>query len=140
VKAQFKVLIFIACLNLSVGLVIGLGLPGTEYMQPAQPAMSAEDYEEHFNATDIVGGWDTNIITGIPIIGDIFSGLQFLWRNFQYLIDGFPMFLTWISDTYILDAETQTALNYIIWVLRGIYAIMMGVFVIELISGRVIAD
>lgn len=139
-KAQFKVLVFIACLNLSIGMIIGLQLPGTEYIQPAQPDMSAEEYEEHFNATDIAEAWGATPFSGIPIIGDIFSGLNFLWSNFAYLIDGFPMLLQWISDSYVLDAETQTALNYIIMALRGLYALMMGILVIEFISGRVLTD
>jgi len=139
-KTQFKILIFIACLNLSVGLVVDLHLAGTEFVQPANPTMNATEYEEHFNATDIVGGWDTNILTGIPLIGDIFSGLNFLWSNFVYLIDGFPQFLNWISDTYVLDAGTQNALNYIVWALRGLYAMMIGILVIEFISGRVLTD
>lgn len=139
-KAQVKVLIFIACLNLSVGMVIGLQVAGTEYMQPDQAPISAEEYEKHFNATETAGSWRASPFSGIPIIGDIFSGFQFLWQNFQYLIDGFPMFLQWISNTYVLDAETQAALNYIIWALRGIYAIMMGILAIEFISGRVLTD
>lgn len=139
-KTQFKILIFIACLNLSVGLVVDLHLAGTEFVQPAQSGMNATQYEEHFNTTDIVEGWGSTPFSGIPIIGDIFSGLQFLWSNFVYLIDGFPQFLNWISDTYILDAGTQNALNYIIWALRGLYAIMMGILVIEFISGRVLTD
>jgi hypothetical protein len=139
-KTQMRILIFIACLNLSVGIVVGLALPGTEFMQPAQPSMNATEYESHFNATDVAEGWGSTPFSGIPVIGDIFSGLNFLWSNFQYLIDGFPIFLQWISDTYILDVETQNALNYILWALRGIYAVMMGLFVIEFISGRVMTD
>jgi len=139
-KAQVRILIFMACLNLSVGVVIALALPGTEYVNPAQPSMNGTEYEEHFNATDIVEGWDSSPFSGIPVIGDIFSGLQFLVTNFLYLIDGFPIFLNWISDTYVFDSATQNALGYIIWALRGIYAVMMSILVIEFISGRVMTD
>jgi len=140
VKTQVRILIFMACLNLSVGLVVGLQLAGTEFVQAGNHTISAEEYEEHFNATDVAEGWKSSPFSGIPIIGDIFSGLNFLWSNFQYLIDGFPIFLQWISDTYILDAETQAALNYVIWALRGLYAIMITIFAIEFISGRVLTD
>lgn len=139
-KTQVRILLFIVCLNLAVGMIIGLGLPGTEYVQPAKPSVSAEEYEEHFNATETASGWQASPYSGIPIIGDIFSGFQFLFINCRYLIDGFPMVLGWISDTYVLNAETQTALNYIIWALRGMYAVMMSLFVIEFISGRIMTD
>lgn len=139
-KAQVRILIFMACLNLSVGVIVGLALPGTEYVQPARQNMTAQEYEEHFNATDIAEGWGSSPFSGIPVIGDIFSGLNFLWRNFAYLIDGFPIFLTWISDTYVFDSATQNALGYLMWALRGIYAVMMGLLVIEFISGRVMTD
>jgi len=128
------------CLNLSVGLIIGLQLPGSEWTQATETGVNATDYEEHFNATQIVGSWQENIIYGIPIVGDIFSGLQFLWGNLQYLVDGFPMFLTWVSDTYITEAEGRTAFALIANALRGIYMIMVSIMVIEFITGRYMTD
>lgn len=118
---------------------MSLALPGTEYVQATIPSNPA-DYEEHFNATETADKWKPNIITGIPIIGDIFSAFQFLFVNFQYLIDGFPMFLTWISDTYIIDASAQTAFFVITNCLRAIYAILMSIMVIEFIGGRYLTD
>ena len=138
-KTQFQILLFIACLNLATGMIIALALPGTEYVQATNPSNSSE-YEEHFNATETAGDWGENIITGIPIIGDIFSGFNFLWRNFQYLIDGFPMLLTWLSDTFIVDASAKTAFTIIANVMRALFAILMTVFAIEFISGRVTTD
>jgi len=131
---------FMVCLNLSVGLCIGLGLPGSEWVQATPPGATVEDYEEHFNATDITRSWQENIIYSIPIFGDIFSGLAFLMGNLQYLVDGFPMFLDWISDTYITDAEARTAFALIAGALRGIYVIMMSVMVIEFFSNRNLTD
>jgi len=138
-KIQFQILLFIACLNLATGMIIALALPGTEYVQASNPSNSSE-YEEHFNATDIAEDWGSTPFSGIPVIGDIFSGLQFLFRNFRYLIDGFPMLLTWMSDTYIIDASAKTAFFIITNVMRGIYAILMSIFVIEFISGRYMTD
>lgn len=82
-KIQFKILLFIACLNLAFGLVVGLALPGTEWVlsdsdSPLADQANATVYEAHFNATDISSRWGENIISGIPIIGDIFSGFNFL--------------------------------------------------------------
>lgn len=139
-KIQFQIFMFMVCLNLSVGLIIGLALPGSEWVQANQPPITAEDYEEHFNATSIVGGWQENIISGIPIFGDIFSGLAFLWNNLQFLVDGFPMFLTWVSDTYLTDADAQTAFALIAGALRGIYMIMVSIMVIEFLSGRIMTE
>jgi len=139
-KIQFEILLFIACLNLATGMILALSLAGTENVAVNQPPISAEDYESHFNASETASGWDTNIITGIPIIGDIFSGFNFLFSNAQYLIDGFPTLLTWIGDNYIIDQSGRDAFNYIAWALRGVYAILMSILVIEFISGRYMTD
>ena len=138
-KTQWSILLFIACLNLATGMIIALGLPGTEYVQSTNPS-NASEYEEHFNATQTAESWGATPFSGIPVIGDIFSGFQFLFRNFQYLIDGFPMLLTWISDTYIIDASAKTAFFIITNVMRAIFAILISMFVIEFISGRIMTD
>lgn len=138
-KTQFKILLFILCLNLATGLAIALQVPGTEYVQATNPS-NTSDYESHFNATEIAEGWGATPYSGIPIIGDIFSGFQFLWRNIQFLLDGFPLFLTWISDSYIIDAGAKTAFAVISNALRAIYAILMSFFAIEFISGRYMSD
>ena len=124
-----------ACLNLATGMTIALSIAGTEYVQASNPS-NASEYESHFNATEVAEGWAATPFSGVPIIGDIFSGFQFLFQNLRYLIDGFPMFLTWISDTYIIDASAKTAFAIITNVLRAIYAILMSVLFIEYISGR----
>jgi len=134
-KVQFEILLFIACLNLATGMIVALALPGTEYVQATNPSNSS-DYESHFNATETAENWGATPFSGIPVIGDIFSGFQFLFRNFQYLIDGFPMLLTWISDSFIVDASAKTAFFVITNVMRALFAVLMSVFVIEFISGR----
>lgn len=138
-KTQFRILMFMVCLNLSVGLIIGLALPGSEWVQASTP-INASEYESHFNATEIAEGWESTPFSGIPIIGDIFSGFNFLWVNIQYLLDGFPMFLTWVSDTYLTDPEAKTAFGLIAWTLRGIYAVIMSVMAIEFITGRMFTE
>ena len=128
------------CLNLSVGIILALQLPGTEWVTASETGATATDYETHFNSTEIVGSWQENVLYGIPLIGDIFSGLQFLWGNVQYLVDGFPMFLNWIKDTYLIDAEARLAFDVITNALRGIYAVMVAIMVIEFISGRYMTE
>lgn len=138
-KLQFRILMFIVCLNLATGLAIALALPGTEYVQATVPE-DMGDYEEHFNATEIANKWSANPLSGIPVIGDIFSGFYFLWQNIEYLLDGFPMLLTWIGDTYITDASAQTSFQIIAMALRAVYAILMSVVLVEFISGRYFTD
>jgi len=138
-KIQFKILMFMVCLNLSIGLLIGLNVAGTTDISPTAPSDSA-DYEEHYNATATVSDWKENIITGIPILGDIFSGLNFLWQNINYLLDGFPMFLNWLSDSYVTDPSAKTAFNLVCGALRALYAILMSIFALEFLSGRIMSD
>lgn len=134
-RLQFQILLFILCLNLATGLVIALSLPGTEYVQAQSPG-SATDYESTFNATEIGGSWGATPFYGIPVIGDIFAGFQFLFTHIHFLIDGFPMFLTWISDSYLTDAGGRTAFNIIANSLRAVYAVLMCMWFIEYIGGR----
>lgn len=120
-------------------MVVALALPGTDYVMasnPSNPASNASSYESHFNATDIADKWGANPFSGIPVVGDIFSGFQFLYQNLHYLVDGFPTFLRWIGDTYMVDASARIAFDIISNVLRAVYAILMSIFVIEFISGR----
>lgn len=138
-KTQFQILVFIVCLNLATGMAISLGVAGTEYVQATNPS-NGTDYEEHFNATDIADRWSATPFSGIPVIGDIFSGFNFLFQNIQYLLDGFPMLLNWLADTYITDATARTNFSYITNALRALYAILMSIFVIEFISGRYMVD
>jgi len=134
-RLQFQILLFILCLNLATGLVISLSLPGTEYVQAQNPS-NATDYESTFNATEIGGSWGATPFYGIPVIGDIFAGFQFLFTHIHFLIDGFPMFLTWISDSYLTDAGGRTAFNIIANSLRAVYAVLMCMWFIEYIGGR----
>lgn len=138
-KLQFQILIFVLCLNLATGLVIALNLAGTEYVQAQNPT-NATDYESTFNATDIGGSWGATPFLGIPVIGDIFAGFQFLFTHIQFLIDGFPMFLTWIGDTYITDAGGRTSFTIIANAFRAIYAVLMAMWFIEYIGGRYFTD
>lgn len=134
-RLQFQILLFILCLNLATGLIIALALPGTEYVQAQNPS-NATDYESTFNATEIGGSWGATPFYGIPVIGDIFAGFQFLFTHIHFLIDGFAMFLTWISDSYITDAGGRLAFNIIANSLRAVYAVLMCLWFIEYIGGR----
>lgn len=142
-KLQFVILVFIVCLNLATGVALALGLPGTEYVYSADPGgyqQNATYYEEHFNSTEVAERWGANTNLGIPIVGDIFSGLYFLAINWQYLIDGFPIFLDWVSDSFITDASAKAAFDIIANALRAIFAILMAIWFIEFIAGRYVTQ
>ena len=114
---------------------MGLALPGTGYVANGPP-VNATEYEQHFNGTAIAKGWSGTPFSGIPIIGDIFSGLGFLWQNVQYIVDGLPMFLNWIKNSYITDTSAQLAFDVIANAIRAIYALLIAMLAIEFISGR----
>lgn len=138
-RIQFQILLFILCLNLATGLVISLSLPGTEYVQSQSPG-EPTDYESHFNATDIGEKWQYPSNFGLPFFGDIIGGFTFLFQNVHFLIDGFPILLTWVSDSYITDASGRNAFSIIANVLRAIYAVLMSMWFIEYIGGRYFTD
>jgi hypothetical protein len=129
-------------INLAVGIVIGLALPGTAYVTPTGPnsGVNATEYEQHFNSTQIADSWEGTPFSGIPIVGDIFAGFSYLYQNLQYIIDGLPKFLLWIEETYIPDSTGQLAFEVIANALRAIYAFLIAIFFIELISGRIFSD
>lgn len=137
-KTQFQIMLFVICLNLATGMIVELGglgaIPGTEYMQPTMPS-NASDYESHFNATEVAEKWTwTNY--GIPILGDIFAAFEFAFRAIEYVIAGFPLFLMWMGNTFIVDATALLAYNIIVGVLCAIFYILMFFYAIEFISGR----
>ena len=138
-KAAWQLLLGLFVINLSIGVVIGLQLPGTGYVASGS-VVNASAYESHFNASAIASGWGGTPFSGIPIIGDIFSGLGFLWQNIQYIVDGLPMFLNWIKDSYITDPSAALAFDIIAGAIRAIYAFLFAIFVIEFISGRFMSD
>jgi len=140
VKTQFKILLFMVCVNLGIGLVFAFNVAGTEYVGSSTSPTNASQYESHFNATNIAESWGATPFSGIPVIGDIFAGFQFFFSNIQFLIDGFPMFLTWIGDTFVADATAQAGFSILAMVLRAIEAILISVLLIEFISGRYLTD
>ena len=123
-----------------MGLCIALSVPGTAYVSPVSGGVNATEYEQHFNATEVAEGWKATPFSGIPVIGDIFGGFNFLWQMVGYMFDGVPTLLTWISDSYITDPVGQTAFLIIANLLRAVYALLITTFLIEFISGRVFTD
>ena len=134
-KVQMQILLFIVCLNISSGLVVALAVPGVDDAQISPPS-TTDEYASHFNSSEIAEGWGATLIQGIPIIGDIFSMFQTMFITFQYLIVGFPMFLNWLGDNFIIDAAARAAYDSIVLALYGIFSVSMTILFIEFISGR----
>lgn len=139
-RVQWEIMLFIICLNLSIGAVIALEVPGTEYVKAAYNGMTIDEYETNFNATELAIGWQSSPFSGIPMVGDIFAGFNFLWQNIAYLVDGFPALLNYLDYTFITTEEGHLAFLIIQMILRALYAILVSMFVIEFISGRVHTD
>jgi hypothetical protein len=137
-RAQWSILLFLFCLNLSIGLIVQLSLAGTSQVSPTIPA-NATQYEQNANITAIEN-WQSNIFSGIPVIGDIFSGFQFVINNIGFLFDGFPHLLVWLSDSYITDSAGMLAFGIIANALRAIYALLICSFLIEFLSGRYFSE
>lgn len=119
---------------------MALNVPGTVYVKAAYNGMSAEEYEQTYNATQIATGWESSPFSGIPMIGDIFAGFNFLWQNIQYMVDGFPILLNYFDYTFITDETGHLAFLTVTNALRALYAVLFSMFLIEFISGRIWTD
>ena len=136
-KAAWELLLGLFIINLSIGVVMGLALPGTAAVHAGGPIANATQYESQFNSSKIeTWGGNGNPLQGIPVIGDIFGGFLYLTQNIQFLIDGLPQLLNFIKDSYITDPSGQLAFDIIANALRAIYAFLICLFLVEFISGR----
>ena len=136
-RVQWELLLALFIINLSIGLVMGLALPGTAQVANNQPITNATQYEQQFNSSKIeTWGGKGNPLQGIPVIGDIFGGFLYLTQNIQFLIDGLPQLLNFIKVSYITDPSGQLAFDVIANALRAIYAFLICLFLVEFISGR----
>ena len=136
-KLQYKILIFVLCLNLASMLVLSLNLPGTSYVSHATTEVSSENIEEQFNPEEIVGGWSAE---PSYLVGDVVSAFMFFFQRFHLLIDGFPSLLDWMSHTFISDSAGQAAFNTIALTLRAVFYVLIVTMLIEFIGGRVFTD
>ena len=138
---QFKILLFIFILNVVAGLVMNAQtggtyfIAGTQYMHGLNATSDTDTFESELNATDIAGNWQATPFSGIPVIGDIFAGLNLLVKNLKFLFTGFSSMLQWVG-TFIPSSGGRTALNLIAAALNAVFGLMCVTLVIEMISGR----
>jgi len=117
-------------------MAITLAFPGTEYASPLQGGGNSTDYQQRFNSTDITQDWQAKPFSGVPILGDIFSGFYFLFNNWEFLISGLSYVFRWIGDSYLTSPTMQTAFTVIANVILAVYAILMVTFMLYMITGR----
>jgi hypothetical protein len=115
-------------------------LAGVSFASPTSSTIDPTGYEAHFNATKIAKGWSSTPFSGIPLIGDIFAGFNFMYQNLGYLIDGFPILLNWLKDSFITDPTARLAFDILANALRAVFALLICIFFIEYIGGRIISD
>jgi len=127
------------CVNLATGLVIALEFPGTSYITSSGAGLDSQDAIDRFDPSQIYD-WSSNPFSGIPLIGDIFAAFNYIIDLFPYLFDGLPMLLNFISSSYITSGDGQTAFLIIEYTLRAVYGLLITVFLIEFISGRIFTD
>ena len=135
-KIQYIILLFIVCINLSITIAVGLGFPGTEYMSPFQGGGDVDDYTARFNSTEVAQNWQSKRFSGIPIIGDVFSGIYFFFENWEFLVSGFSYVIRWIGDSYMTSSVMRSAFDLFANGILAVYAIIMATFMIYLITGR----
>ena len=132
-------MLYLLCFNLAIGVIVSMSVPGTSFFSPTSP-LESEFGEEQFDPEEIME-WGSTPFSGIPLIGDIFAGFQFLITNFRFLIDGFPMLLEWMADSFgITGTSAEAPFTAITWMVRVVFLAMTSIFLIEFISGRVFSD
>lgn len=137
-RIQYKILLFMLCLNLASYLVFALALPGSSYVSHAESSgVTPRSVETQFDPHQIAEGWSAQPTF---LIGDVVSAFMFFVRNFMLLIDGFPSLLNWISYTFITDASGQAAFAVIALTLRAVFAFLACTMLIEFIGGRIMSD
>jgi len=120
VRAIYKAMFFMLCLNVMTYFVNGLGiLPQRQVLTP-------------FNSTNIIGGWNAtepvtswNWLEDQGLFGDVQSGLLFFWNFNIPFIESFFGLLQAVGTPTIL-----------ITVLRIPWRFLWLSFVVEFISGR----
>ena len=142
-KIESGILIFILILNLSVLLVTDLGrlgvVPGVGNTQQLNATGTRDDYEDRFNATNIIRTWEPPTIN-IPIVGDVFGALMFFFDQITFIVAGFPIFLWDLGAVYITDATGLLVWQAISGTIAAVFVIYMSWFIIQLISGRVMNE
>jgi len=133
-QAAYNLVLFYICINLACGFIIETGLlPGSQI----QPASSAEQMPFWSTASSLttissiaipgIGGLIA-VITGHLFFGAallVLAALTYLFPIFQWLINGFPVFIAHLNVPTPIYAVLQVLIGFIVIV-----------FIIEFMGGR----
>ncbi len=140
-QTQFRIILWFLLFNIVAFVVLNATtngeylFPGVDQMHPINATGNVTEYEDQFNGTQLVEGWQPAGNYGFA--GDLFSGLNMFWNMFRFIIDGVGMTIEWVA-TFIPAAST--ALTWVAYIIRGIMAAIAASMVIEFITGRQLLD
>lgn len=130
-RAQYSILLFIICLNISCLIIYKMGLPpvmGTSPMdetqrQKLERIVNPNATLQYMNKTSPI------LQINVPILGDLWSAL-ILFKDLMYwVVDGTPHMLDYFGVPF-----------WISWALRTLFWLSVSVMVIEFIFGRPFSD
>lgn len=146
---QFKILLFLLCVNISACVILNAQtggayiFAGVRYAAPLNETGSLSDLEENFNGTQIIGGPDGTggwqPVGGLGFAGDIFSSLNMFWNIFRFLIDGLGMTIEWVGSMSPTGQAVFMGLSMfqaIAWLFRILGGVVFTTLIIEFISNR----
>lgn len=140
-RIGFQVIFYLICLNLVSTLVYTINIPGssTAALTQVGTQANATEVEENFNATTLLDKWTATPFSGIPVFGDIFSGVYLMFNAVSWAIAGFPLLLQGYVNL-IPDSGTRTVLTAIDAVLIAVCSFVVFMWLGQLISGRRISE
>ncbi len=95
---------------------------------------------QYGNASDIANSWSANPPTTIGVIGDIVGSLPIYFKIIADVIGGFPLLIIQVGAMFPLDAVSQAVILVLATAMATVWGYLMITFIIELISGRYIAE
>ena len=134
-KVGFHVILFVLFLNLVLGAVSSIGVPGTEYSNVLGGTGDIDDYDERFNATKFMEKVEPEASETYTFVGQVWSALQLAWNAISWVIAGLPILFIGISNqigdpTAKLAVQTFGAI-----ICSGAYFIII-LWLYQALSGR----
>jgi hypothetical protein len=146
-RLQSQLIIIIICLNAGMALVDGLGalgvLPAYTISHPLTNQTTSTNgagIVQYGNASDIADKWSQNAPSTIGVIGDMVGSLPTYFKIIADVIGGFPLLIIQIGAMFPLDSVSTAVVLAFATAMATIWGYLMVTYIIELISGRYIAD
>lgn len=138
-KIGFQIVLFLLALNIVSGLIFTLNVPGTEYSHAVTGTGDAEDYEDRFDAGEMLNETQPGVWANIPFLGNIYGTIMMLWNGLNFVIMGFPALLQQYAG-FIPDVAGRNAFTAITLVLRAIFSFVIFGWIFQIITGRQTED